>query len=107
METKAKPLDYDWKLMATDFWDSQGVMYTDYLEKGKTVTRLYYTELLGRFDTFKSLFKSNEVVITATEAYYADLRKTFFLSELKSSIKKETRLRNKSLVQNFRFSFVG
>ena len=32
------------------FWDLQGVIYIDYLEKGKTVTWLYYVELLGRFD---------------------------------------------------------
>ena len=36
--------------MATIFWDSQGVMYIDYLEKGKMVPGLYYAELLGRFD---------------------------------------------------------
>jgi len=35
--------------MATVFWDSQGVIYIDYLEKGKTVTGLYYAKLLGRF----------------------------------------------------------
>ena len=39
--------------MATVFWDSQGVIYIyiDYLEKDKTVTGLYYAELLGKFDT--------------------------------------------------------
>ena len=36
--------------MATVFWDSQGVIYIDYLEKDKTITGLYYAELLGRFD---------------------------------------------------------
>ena len=35
---------------ATVFWDSQDVIYIDYLEKGKTVTGLCYAELLGRFD---------------------------------------------------------
>jgi len=35
--------------MATVFGDSQGVIYIDYLEEGKTVTGLYYAELLGRF----------------------------------------------------------
>jgi len=29
------------KVMATVFWDSQGVINIDYLEKGKTVTGLY------------------------------------------------------------------
>ena len=36
--------------MATVFWDSQGVIYIDYLEKSKMITGLYYAELLGRFD---------------------------------------------------------
>ena len=38
------------KVMATVFWDSQGAIYVDYLEKGKMVTGFYYAELLGRFD---------------------------------------------------------
>jgi len=31
------------------FLDLQGVIYNDYLEKGQTVTGLYYAELLGQF----------------------------------------------------------
>ena len=37
--------------MGTAFWDSQGVIYVYYLEKGKTATGLYYAELLCRFDS--------------------------------------------------------
>lgn len=47
---KAKTVLSAGKLMATVFWDSQGVIYIDYLEKGKMITGLYYAELLGRFD---------------------------------------------------------
>ena len=36
--------------MAAVFWDSQGVIHIGYLEKSKTVTVLYYAELLGQFD---------------------------------------------------------
>ena len=36
--------------MATVFWDSQGMIYTDYMTKDKTMTGLYYAELLDRFD---------------------------------------------------------
>jgi len=36
--------------MATVFWDSRGIIFTDYLEKGKTMTGQYYANLLGRFD---------------------------------------------------------
>ena len=35
---KAKTVLSAGKVMATVFWDSQGVIYIDYLEKGKTVT---------------------------------------------------------------------
>lgn len=34
------------KLMTNVFWDSQGIIYIDYLEMGKMVTELYYTVLL-------------------------------------------------------------
>ena len=47
---KAKTVRSAGKVMATVFWDSQDVIYIDYLEKGKTNTGLYYAELLGRFD---------------------------------------------------------
>lgn len=47
---KAKTVRSAGKVMATVFWDSQGVIYIDYLEKGKTITGRYYAELLGRFD---------------------------------------------------------
>ena len=44
---KAKTVLSARKAIATVFWDSQGVIYVNYLEKGKTVTGLYYAELLG------------------------------------------------------------
>ena len=44
---KAKTVLLAGKVMATVFWDSQGVIYIDYLEKGKTVIGLYYAKLLG------------------------------------------------------------
>jgi len=43
---KAKTVPSAGKVMATVFWDSQGVIYIDYLEKGKTVIGLYYAELI-------------------------------------------------------------
>ena len=45
---KAKTVLSAGKVMTTVFWDSQGVIYIDYLEKGKTITGLNYTKLLGR-----------------------------------------------------------
>ena len=38
------------KIMATVFWDSRDIIFTDYLEKGRTITGQYYADLLDRFD---------------------------------------------------------
>ena len=35
-----------WKVMATVFWDSEGVVLVDFLEGKKTVTGAYYVEVL-------------------------------------------------------------
>ena len=47
---KAKTVLSVGKVVTTVFWNSQGAIYVDYLKKGKTVTGLYYAELLGRFN---------------------------------------------------------
>ena len=36
------------KVMASVFWDAHGVIFIDYLEKGRTITGAYYAELLDR-----------------------------------------------------------
>ena len=36
------------KVMVSVFWDSEGVLLTDYLEKGKTVTGVYYAGLIRK-----------------------------------------------------------
>jgi histone-lysine N-methyltransferase SETMAR len=36
------------KVMASVFWDANGVIFIDYLEKGKTITGAYYAALLDR-----------------------------------------------------------
>jgi len=38
------------KVMASVFWDAEGILFIDYLEKGKTITREYYSNLLTRLD---------------------------------------------------------
>lgn len=38
------------KVMASVFWDARGIIFIDYLEKGKTITAKYYVELLDRLD---------------------------------------------------------
>jgi len=45
---KAKTILSAGKVMATVFWDSQGIILIDYLQKGKTITEEYYTTLLDR-----------------------------------------------------------
>jgi len=32
------------------FWDVEGIVFIDYLEKGKTITREYYSNLLTKLD---------------------------------------------------------
>ena len=145
---KAKTIPSAGKIMATVFWDSQGVIHIDYLQKGRTITGQYYSDLLTRFDAVlkekrprlqrkkvlfhhdnapshssrvatekfiglgyalvphtpyspdlapsafflfpnlkKSLagkrFGSNEKIIDVTEAYFADLDKSYFSDGLK------------------------
>ena len=38
------------KFLAAVFRDSRGIIFTDYLEKGRTITGHYYADLLGRFE---------------------------------------------------------
>jgi hypothetical protein len=38
------------KVMASVFWNAEGILFIDYLEKGKTITREYYSNLLTRLD---------------------------------------------------------
>ena len=38
------------KVMASLFWDTEGILFADYLEKGKTITGEYYSNLLTRLD---------------------------------------------------------
>lgn len=45
---KAKTVPSAGKVMATVFGDSQGIIFIDYLKKGKTITGAYYASLLQR-----------------------------------------------------------
>jgi histone-lysine N-methyltransferase SETMAR len=38
------------KVLASVFWDAEGFLFIDYLEKGKTISRKYYSNLLTRLD---------------------------------------------------------
>jgi histone-lysine N-methyltransferase SETMAR len=38
------------KVMALVFWDAEGILFIDYLEKGKTITGEYYSILLTRLN---------------------------------------------------------
>jgi histone-lysine N-methyltransferase SETMAR len=38
------------KVMASVFWDAEGILFIDYLEKCKTITGEYYSNLLTRLD---------------------------------------------------------
>ena len=47
------------KVMASVFWDAEGILFIDYLEKGKTITREYYSNLLTRLDK-KNLWEKTQ-----------------------------------------------
>jgi histone-lysine N-methyltransferase SETMAR len=47
---KTRPVPSAGKVMASVFWDAEGILIIDYLEKGKTITREYYSNLLTRVD---------------------------------------------------------
>ena len=36
--------------MASVFWNAEGILFIDYLEKGKTITGEYYSNLLTQLD---------------------------------------------------------
>jgi histone-lysine N-methyltransferase SETMAR len=38
------------KVMALVFWDAEGILFINYVEKGKTITREYYSNILTRLD---------------------------------------------------------
>jgi hypothetical protein len=41
------------KVIASVFWDAEGILFIDYLEKGKTITGEEYSNLLTRLDEKK------------------------------------------------------
>jgi len=45
---KAKTVKSAGKVMATVFWDAHGIIFVDYLKKGKTITGEYYASLLDQ-----------------------------------------------------------
>jgi len=45
---KAKAVKSAGKVMATVFWDARGIIFIDYLEKGRTINSEYYCTLLDR-----------------------------------------------------------
>jgi hypothetical protein len=38
------------KFMASVFWDAEGILFTDYLEKSETITGEYYCNVLTRIE---------------------------------------------------------
>ncbi|KYB27554.1 Mariner Mos1 transposase-like Protein [Tribolium castaneum] len=45
---KAKSVRSAGKVMASIFWDAKGILFIDYLEKGKTINGPYYASLLDQ-----------------------------------------------------------
>jgi hypothetical protein len=45
------------KFLAPVFWDAEGILFIDYLKKGKTITGEYYSNLSTRLDEKKFVRK--------------------------------------------------
>ena len=45
---KFKVLPSAGKVLLSVFWDAQGVIIVDYLQRGATITGLYYTDLIHK-----------------------------------------------------------
>jgi histone-lysine N-methyltransferase SETMAR len=50
VQKKTRLISSAGKVMASVFWDAEGILFIDYLEKGKTITREYYSNLLAKLD---------------------------------------------------------
>ena len=50
MPKKTRSVPSAGKVMASVFWDAEGIFFIDYLEKGKKITGEYYSSLLTRLD---------------------------------------------------------
>jgi histone-lysine N-methyltransferase SETMAR len=49
-QKKTRSVPLAGKVMASVFWGAEGILFIDYLEKGKTITGEYYSNLLTRLD---------------------------------------------------------
>jgi len=43
---------FRWKVLASIFWDQDGILLTDYLPKGQTINAEYYSYLLVQLKDF-------------------------------------------------------
>ena len=48
---KAKSVPSAGNVMLSVFWDAKGILFIDYLQKGKYISGEYYASLLGRLKT--------------------------------------------------------
>jgi len=49
-QNKTRSVPSAGKVMASVFWDAEGILFIDFLEKGKTIRGEYYSSLLTRLD---------------------------------------------------------
>ena len=67
---KAKVTPSAGKVMASVFWDAQGVLMVDYLQKGCTINALYYSDLLKRLR--ENIKKKRPGMITKGVLFHQD-----------------------------------
>jgi hypothetical protein len=63
---KAKTVPSAGNVMETVFWDSQGIILINYLEKGRTITGASYSSLLDRLKTVPDWPTKKSFSITIT-----------------------------------------
>jgi hypothetical protein len=56
--------------MVSVFWDAEGILFIDYLEKGKTITVEYYSNLLTRLE--EKICEKKPVLQKKKVIYYQD-----------------------------------
>jgi hypothetical protein len=54
---KTRSVQSEGKVMASVFWDAEGILFIDYLENDKTITGEYYSNLLTRLEGKKFVRK--------------------------------------------------
>ena len=71
---KAKVVSSAGKVMASVFWDAKGIVFIDYLQKGKTINEEYYVKLLRELR--QSINQSINFILFLSKSAYIEINYT-------------------------------